>query len=409
MVALVVTFRSSHPAPAPARHDEELIRTEPSAASDPGRNRTDAARRGRSDPGRTGPGKSRTDPRATDPGAGARGAKPVTRPKQFGRYYLVDRLGEGGMAEVYTAVAFGAENFRRQFVVKLLHSNVQRSEALVEMFIDEAKLASNLIHSNIIPVFDFGKMGEEYFMAQEYVLGRDLRRLVSTAVKVDGKTLDARLATYIAREALRALEYAHTQKTDDGRPLGIVHRDVSPNNILVSARGEVKLFDFGIAKAHEGRLHQTQTGVVKGNVQYMSPEQARGEPVDARADVCSLGLVLYFLLAGRSLYQGDSAYGLLVQAAHGLTPDLMPQLEKLPPQLAAVLRIALEPNRERRFQNAAAFENALSRAPTGPAAELAREMQRLFGADLKAEQSRFASIEPPPPEDEGGSAEGEAR
>jgi serine/threonine-protein kinase len=243
-------------------------------------------------------------------------------------------------------------------------------------------------------------MGDEYFMAQEYVLGRDLRKLVTTSLEKERKLLDPRLSVYIARQALHALEYAHTQKTSDERPMGIVHRDVSPNNILVSARGEVKLFDFGIAKADEGRLHQTQAGVVKGNVQYMSPEQARGEPVDARADLYSLGLVLYFLLTGRSLYRGESAYELLVQAAQGLTEKLMPSLQKLPPPLGAVLRVALEPDREQRFQTATAFENALSGMPTGTAAELARVLQRLFGEDLKAEQARFLSIEPPPADED---------
>jgi serine/threonine protein kinase len=366
--------------------------TLPSAGrSDPGRGvRSDPGRPVRSDPGRTGEG-VRTSPRsATDPGE-PRKAGPVERPKQFGRYYLVDRLGEGGMAEVYTAVAFGAEKFRRTFVVKLLHSSAQRTPSLVEMFIDEAKLASNLVHSNIIPVYDFGKMGDEYFMAQEYVLGRDLRKLVTTSLEKERKLLDPRLSVYIARQALHALEYAHTQKTSDERPMGIVHRDVSPNNIL---------FDFGIAKADEGRLHQTQAGVVKGNVQYMSPEQARGEPVDARADLYSLGLVLYFLLTGRSLYRGESAYELLVQAAQGLTEKLMPSLQKLPPPLGAVLRVALEPDREQRFQTATAFENALSGMPTGTAAELARVLQRLFGEDLKAEQARFLSIEPPPADED---------
>ena len=308
------------------------------------------------------------------------------------------------MAEIYTAVAFGAENFRRAFVIKLLHSSAQRTDALIEMFIDEAKLASSLVHGNIIPVYDFGKVGEEYFMAQEYVLGRDLRRLVSAAMKKDGKPLDPRIAVYIIREALRALEYAHTRQTDDGRPMGIVHRDVSPNNMLCSARGEVKLFDFGIAKADEGRLHQTQTGVVKGNVQYMAPEQARGEPVDARADICSMGLVLYYLATGRSLYRGDNAYTLLVQAAQGLTQELIGSLDAVPGQLAAVLRVALEPDREQRFQSAAAFDNALSGIPAGTGAELAREIQRLFGDELRAEQARFASVQPPLPEEGPGEA-----
>jgi hypothetical protein len=411
LVSLVVAFRSGAGVPEPEAVTEQ---TEAPAGfrarSDPGRTvRSDPGRTVRSDPGRK---TGRSDPgrktARTDPGADRSEAGPVARPKQFGRYYLVDRIGEGGMAEIYTAVAFGAESFRRTFVIKLLHGSAQRTEGLVEMFIDEAKLASNLIHSNIIPVYDFGKMGEEYFMAQEYVLGRDLRRLTTRRVEVEQKPLGPRLAVYIAREALRALEYAHTRQTDDGRPLGIVHRDVSPNNILVSARGEVKLFDFGIAKAAEGRLHQTQTGVVKGNVQFMSPEQARGEAVDARADVCSMGLVLYFLLAGRSLYQGDSAYAFLVQAATGLSSELLPKLEKLPPPLAAVLRVALEPDREQRFQSAAAFENALSQMPTGSGAELAIEMQRLFGDELKAEQARFLSIEPPPDEPPEGEEPGEA-
>ena len=395
--ALIFAFR--RPAPAPTQPDLEAA-TLPSAGSVV----SDPARPIRSNPGQTGSTR-RTNPgaRGTDSGANRRAIHPVARPNQFGRYYLIDRLGEGGMAEVYTAVAFGAENFRRAFVIKLLHSTAQRTESLVNMFIDEAKLAASLVHGNIIPVYDFGKVGDEYFMAQEYVLGRDLRRLQAAVNKKDGKPLDPRIAVYIVREGLRALEYAHTRMTDDGRPMGIVHRDVSPNNILISARGEVKLLDFGIAKRDEGRLHQTQTGVVKGNVQYMAPEQARGEPVDARADVCAMGLVLYFLLTGRSLYRGDNAYNLLIQAAQGLTPELAAGLQAIPAPLAAILRVALEPDREQRFQSASAFDNALSQAPAATAADLAREMQRLFGEELKAEQARFASVQPPeePPPEEG--------
>jgi len=390
-------------APVPVTAVDLEAATLPSAR-DPGI-ASDPARTIRSHPG-TG-NTPRTNHRGTDSGANRRAVHPLARPNQFGRYFLVDRLGEGGMAEVYTAVAFGAENFRRAFVIKLLHSNAQRTDALVEMFIDEAKLASTLVHGNIIPVYDFGKVGDEYFMAQEYVLGRDLRRLTAAAMKSDGKPIDPRLAVYIVREALRALEYAHTRLTDEGRPMGIVHRDVSPNNILVSARGEVKLLDFGIARQDEGRLHQTQTGVVKGNVQYMAPEQARGETVDARADVCSMGLVLYFLLTGRSLYRGDNAYNLIIQAAQGLTPELIAALESVPPQLAAVLRVALETDREQRFQSAAAFDNALSRVTAGSATELAAEMQRFFGEELKAEQARFASVQPldePAPDEGSGEA-----
>jgi serine/threonine-protein kinase len=143
--------------------------------------------------------------------------------------------------------------------------------------------------------------------------------------------------------------------------------------------------------------------VVKGNVQYMAPEQARGEPVDARADVCAMGLVLYFLLTGRSLYRGDNAYNLLIQAAQGLNQELIGTLQAIPAPLAAILRVALEPDREQRFQSAAAFDNALSQAPAATGADLAREMQRLFGEELKAEQARFSSVQPPeePPSEEG--------
>ena len=217
----------------------------------------------------------------------------------FGRYTLLDRLGEGGMAEVYTAATFGAEGFRRTFVVKRLRAELAREPAVVAQFIDEANLASSLVHSNIIPVFDFGKVGDEYFMAQEYILGRDLGRLTARVIERDGRALAPLVVFYAAAETLKALEYAHTKLGDNGRPLGIVHRDVSPSNILLSARGEVKLFDFGIVKA-EGRVTKTQHGVVKGNVSFMSPEQARGVDVDARADLFSLGLVMYYASRARS-------------------------------------------------------------------------------------------------------------
>jgi|GEM_PF-468144 len=369
------------------------VRAGATSRSDPGRRSTNLGK-SRTNSGTTGSGT--TGPGSTLVSGAAKG--PVVRPKKFGRYYLLNRLGEGGMAEVYTAVAFGAENFRRHFVVKLLRADAVRTEALVHMFIDEAKLASSLIHSNIIPVFDFGKMGDEYFMAQEYILGRDLRAVTKRAIKVDGKPLDPRFSLFIARETLNALEYAHTRMGQNG-PLGIVHRDVSPNNILISARGEVKLFDFGIAKADEGRLHQTQTGVVKGNVSFMAPEQARGEMVDRRADVAALGLVLYYALTGTTLYEGDTSYQLLVKAAMGLTPEVAVKLNALPPELADALRLALEVDREQRFQSAAAFERALSILPMSSGGELAREMQRLFAVDLQVEESQFASVEPPPDEE----------
>jgi hypothetical protein len=314
---------------------------------------------------------------------------------RFGRYTLVDRLGEGGMAEVYTAVTFGAEGFRRTFVVKRLRAELARDQDVVAQFIDEANLGSTLVHSNIVPVFDFGKVGDEYFLAQEYILGRDLGRLTARAVERDGRPLPVPVALYAASETLKALEYAHTKLGTDGRPLGIVHRDVSPSNILLSARGEVKLFDFGIVKA-EGRVTKTQHGVVKGNVSFMSPEQARGIEIDARADLFSLGLVIFHCLTGDVLYHGNTTYELLVKAATGPGPEELARLAALPAPCADLLAKALQIDPGRRFQSATEFGAAIAPhlgATSGPN-DAAALMRALFGADFQQEETRFAAALP---------------
>jgi serine/threonine protein kinase len=297
------------------------------------------------------------------------------------------------MAQVYTAVTFGAEGFRRTFVVKRLRAELTHEPAVVAQFIDEANLGSTLVHSNIIPVFDFGKVGDEYFLAQEYILGRDLGRLVARAVEHNGAPLPAPVVFYAAAETLRALEYAHTKLGDAGRPMGIVHRDVSPSNILVSARGEVKLFDFGIVKA-EGRVTKTQQGVVKGNVSFMSPEQARGIGVDARADLFSLGLVIYYCLTGQVLYRGETTYELLVKAATGPGPEELARIAALPAPCADILSKALQVDPSRRHQTAAEFAAALAPHAAGGAAAAAALMSALFTNDFRAEEARFAAAVP---------------
>ncbi len=329
----------------------------------------------------------------TDPNAAAAARLTGTRGVQFGRYTLLDRLGEGGMAEVYTAATFGAEGFRRTFVVKRLRAELVREPAVVAQFIDEANLASTLVHSNIIPVFDFGKVGEEYFMAQEYILGRDLGRLTARVVEREGKPLAANVVLYAAFETLKALEYAHTKLGDNGRPLGIVHRDVSPSNILISARGEVKLFDFGIVKA-EGRVTKTQHGVVKGNVSFMSPEQARGVDVDARADLFSLGLVMFYCLAGDVLYKGNTTYELLVKAATGPGAEELERIAALPAPCATLIRRALEIDPTQRYASAAEFAAAIAPHVAGGPTEAARLMATLFVEDFQKEEGRFSGAMP---------------
>lgn len=314
----------------------------------------------------------------------------------FGRYHIIEKLGEGGMAEVFTAVVFGAEGFKRTFVVKRLRAELSRHTEAVAQFIDEARLGASLVHGNIIPVFDFGKVGEEYYLATEFILGRDLHQLASRSRQVDGHGLPPALAVLAMRELLQALAYAHARTDDAGRPLRLVHRDVSPANVMVSARGEVRLFDFGIVKA-AGRVTQTEHGMVKGNPSLMAPEQARGLEVDPRTDLFSVGLVLYFCLTGEFLYQAETPYEQLVRAAGGPGDAELARVDRLPAPFPALLRKAIAVSPAARFQDAGEFLAALATLPTGTTAELAALVQRLFGQELRADEVRMAAAMPVAP------------
>ncbi len=324
-------------------------------------------------------------------GAGAAGLS------VFGRYTLLSPLGEGGMARVFTAVTFGAEGFRRRFVVKRLRPELTNDPAVVAQFIDEAKLGSSMVHSNIIPVFDFGKVGDEYYLATEYILGRDVGRMVQQTMATTGRALTVPVILALAADTLKALDYAHSKRNDSGRPMGLVHRDVSPSNILVSAGGEVKLFDFGIVKA-EDRVTQTQHGVVKGNVSFMSPEQARGTAVDARADLFSLGLVMHYAATGQTLYEGGTMYELLVAAAQGPGPREWAKLAALPAPLAEILRRALQVDPDARFASAQEFLAAVAAHQQSHAVNLAAGIQNLFAADFADEERRFSAALPMAPD-----------
>ncbi len=304
--------------------------------------------------------------------------------KLFGRYRILERLGSGGMSEVYTAVAHGAEGFSRTFVIKRLRPELAHNKEAVNQFIDEARVQASLAHSNIVQVFDFGMMGGEYFMIEEYILGRDLARVSSRCVERTGFRLDPRLVYFMAYETLQALSYSHGKKGRDGEPLGIVHRDVSASNVMLSSAGEVKLFDFGIAKANR-RQSQTQAGMVKGNANFMSPEQARGQSVDRRSDLFSLGLVIYFLLTNQLLYTGDNDLDILYRAACGPSPEDLEALRRVPPPAAEILLRALAVDPGARFQSAEQFAAALAPHATGMKAEAASLMELLFGDELRRE------------------------
>jgi serine/threonine protein kinase len=298
----------------------------------------------------------------------------------------LQRLGEGGMAELYTAVLHGAEGFRRVYVVKRLRPEVARNRAAVEQFIDEAKLGSTLVHSNIVPVFDFGKVADEYFLAQEYIIGRDLGKVVKKHLETAGRPLSEKLVLYVVHEVLEALAYAHNRTDAAGKPIGLVHRDISPGNVMVTARGEVKLFDFGIVKG-EGRVSKTDVGVVKGNVSFMSPEQARGATVDARSDLFSLGLVLYYGLTGEQLYPGQSTFDQLMRAATGPKTEQLKLLAELPPVAAMLVTRVLAVDPAMRYQTAAEFAAAVAPHVSGGKAEAGALMQELFGEEFRREST----------------------
>ena len=311
-------------------------------------------------------------------------APPARAGKPFGRYRLLDRLGEGGMAELFLAEASGVAGFTRTFVLKRLRPELARDKEAVAQFVDEARLQAGLVHSNIVPVFDFGVVDGEYFMTQEYIVGRDLARLMVRHVDRNHVGLPAPLAYFVAHETLQALAYAHSHHDQDGGSLGLVHRDVSPANIMVSNAGEVKLADFGIVKVNS-RVSRTQIGMVKGNANFMSPEQARGQPVDARSDLFSLALTLYYSLSGDLLYSGGNDLEVLYRAAGGVGPEDIARIRQLADPAPQILERAMALDPADRFQSATEFADALAVHMGGGRAALTRLMQDLFTADQRRE------------------------
>ncbi len=310
----------------------------------------------------------------------------AANPAPFGRYRLIDRLGEGGMSELFIAEAAGVEGFTRNFVLKRLRPELARDKEAVAQFIDEARLQASLVHSNIVPVFDFGMVSGEYFMTQEYIVGRDLSRLMTRHYEQGGAGLDPALAYFVAHETLQALAYAHDKRDKEGQPMGIVHRDISAGNVMVSLIGEVKLSDFGIVKANR-RVSRTQVGMVKGNANFMSPEQARGQQVDARSDLYSLGHVLFYCLTGDLLYSGDNDLDVLYRAATGLTGEDWIRIGSLPDPAPQILERALANEPAERFQTALEFADALAAHTGGGKPGIAKLIQTLFGEDLQRQAS----------------------
>jgi hypothetical protein len=335
---------------------------------------------GRPTPATTTPSSAMTAAAASSPSPSS---SPAPGERMFGRYTVIGPLGEGGMCDLFVATLAGAEGFQKTLVLKCLKPDIARNRAAVDQFIDEAKLGSTLMHSKIVSVLDFGHESDGYFIAQEYVVGRNVGQIVERHVDRLREPLDLGSVFYIAHEALQGLAHAHDKTDDEGKPMNIVHRDISPGNILVNVAGEVKLIDFGIAKS-ENRVARTDLGNVKGNAAFMAPEQARGLPIDRRADLFSLGLVMFYALTGEPLYRGASTAEIFYAAASGPTADRFEEIRHLPPVAAQILAKALAPDPANRYATAEEFAADIAdHLAPGTRVKVATLLHALFGPELR--------------------------
>lgn len=269
---------------------------------------------------------------------------------KLGRYELVKRLARGGMAELLLARQAGPEGFEKLLVIKRLLPSLADQEDIVRMFLNEARIAARLTHPNIVQIFDLGKTGSEYFIAMEYVNGRDLRAIQKSADKQE-QPLPYELSSYVLTCVCRGLHHAHTLRDTSGSLLGLVHRDVSPHNVLLSFSGDVKLADFGIAKA-TALAAETQAGVLKGKFAYMSPEQIRGEELDARSDVFSAGILLHELVCWQRLFRRESDFATIRAVESEAVPPPSAIRDDVPDVLENVIMRALDRDRDLRYATA---------------------------------------------------------
>ena len=294
------------------------------------------------------------------------------------RYELLCKIGQGGMASVWLARSHGLEGFERLVALKTVLPDHATDTAFRTMLIDEARIASSIDHPNVARILDVGEDRGVPFMVLDYIAGESLNRLQRVLAQ-DGKRIPYAIAVRVLADACSGLHVAHEMRGADGAPLNIVHRDVSPQNILVDDYGVAKVIDFGVAKA-AGRLSaETATGIIKGKVAYMAPEQALGLPVDRRADVYAIGAVAFYLLAGKAPFDADNDAARILRAVNGGEPDPLP--DGVPPALAAVIRRCLSRSPDDRYASAGLLRDALE-ASTTPATNT--EVARFFQEHLEA-------------------------
>ncbi len=317
---------------------------------------------------------------------------PAFQPEAFGKYYLIDKVAVGGMAEIFKAKSFGHGGFENLVVIKRILAHMSDNENFIQMFLDEAKVTALLQHSNIVRIWDFGRIRENYFLAMECVEGKDVKLLLRKLAE-RRKILPREFAVYIAMEAAKGLDYAHKKANIQGHALGIVHRDISPSNILVGYHGDVKVADFGIVQA-SNVTETTGQGTLKGKFEYMSPEQASGAELDRRSDIFSLGIILHEMLTGRRLFKTDNEIKTL-DKIKGVDIDPPSATNpQVPARLDEIVMRALSKDRSDRYQDASEMKADLLEflypaSPDLTQQSLSHFMAELFNEEISAERGRM--------------------
>ena len=274
------------------------------------------------------------------------------------RYRVVEKLESGGMAEVFRAESEGLQGFRKQVAIKRVLPHLSSKKKFISMFLDEARLSAQLSHSNCVQVFDIGVGDNAFFIVMEFVDGANLKAILEH-IKKHGRTFPVEAAVYISLELCKGLAYAHELTDSSGVPLHIVHRDMSPPNVLITKHGEIKIVDFGLAKANS-QLERSEPGIIKGKFSYLSPEAAMAQEVDARTDVFAVGIILWEALAGQRLFLGETDFQTVKKVQTAAVPSISKINRKVPPELETIINRALAREPSQRYQTARSLGMDLS-------------------------------------------------
>ncbi|MDD3627558.1 MAG: serine/threonine-protein kinase, partial [bacterium] len=312
----------------------------------------------------------------------------------FGNYEILEKINSGGMASVFLAKRRGMHGFEKIVAIKKILEHLADNEEFLDMFINEAKLAAQLTHQNIVQIFELGKIGNSFFMVMEYVRGQDLRQIIKTCI---AKKINIPLLSLeIIRQVCAGLDYAHRKRDLNNVPLNVVHRDISPQNIRISYEGEIKVVDFGIAKAAT-QNESTRAGVLKGKVSYMSPEQAWGKVIDHRSDIFSTGIILYELITGTKCFKGESPLETLefVREAKFTSPkEINP---KIPDEICNIINKAMTKNPTERYQYASELKDDIEKFIYGceytkDSFDIVKFMQIVFKDEIHQEEIHLSEM-----------------